>query len=88
MAVENHKRSKYRGARAGIKQATMAEQALAVEGNGEKTLWEGLELLGTLAIPIVVAVVGAMFSAQQSRTQTESRGIAPRMPRCKRISIR
>ena len=40
-------------------------------GFRERTVWDCLELLGTLAIPIVVAVVGAMFSAQQSRTQTE-----------------
>ena len=30
-----------------------------------------LELLGTLVLPIVVVVVGAIFSAQQSSTQTE-----------------
>jgi hypothetical protein len=40
-------------------------------GFRERTVWDCLELLGTLAIPIVVVVVGAMFSAQQSRTQTE-----------------
>ena len=38
----------------------------------DRLLWKDrLELLGTLTLPIVVVVVGAMFSAQQSRTQTE-----------------
>jgi len=36
-----------------------------------RTVWDWLELFGTLAVPIVVVVVGAVFSAQQSRTQTE-----------------
>jgi hypothetical protein len=53
-----------------------------------RTVWDWLELFGTWAIPIVVVLAGAMFSAQQSRTQTESRSNAPRMPRYKRISIR
>jgi hypothetical protein len=35
-----------------------------------RTVWDRLELFGTLALPIVVVVVGAIFSAQQSRTQT------------------
>ena len=40
-------------------------------GFRERTVWDWLELLGALAVPIVVVVVGAIFSAQQSRTQTE-----------------
>ena len=40
-------------------------------GFRERTVWDCLKLLGTLAVPIVVVVVGAIFSAQQSRTETE-----------------
>jgi hypothetical protein len=38
-------------------------------GFRDKTLWRWLELLGTLAVPIVVALVGVYFAAQQSKTQ-------------------
>src|SRR5215208_6486176 len=45
-----------------------------------RTVWDRLELLGTLAVPIVVVVVGAIFSAQQSRThKLRSRSNEPRM---------
>jgi uncharacterized protein YjbI with pentapeptide repeats len=40
-------------------------------GFGEKKLWDWLQLLGTLSIPVVVAVATALFSSQQSRTQNE-----------------
>jgi uncharacterized protein YjbI with pentapeptide repeats len=40
-------------------------------GFGDKTLWEWLELLGTLAIPVVVVLVGAWFSFEQNKTQQE-----------------
>jgi uncharacterized protein YjbI with pentapeptide repeats len=38
-------------------------------GVAGKTLWDSLQLLGTLAIPIVVVIVAAMFSAQLSAQQ-------------------
>jgi uncharacterized protein YjbI with pentapeptide repeats len=40
-------------------------------GVGEKKLWDWLQLLGTLAIPVVVAVATGWFSSQQSATQIE-----------------
>lgn len=40
-------------------------------GFGNKTLWEWLELLGALAIPIMVALVGVYFTLQQSKTQNK-----------------
>jgi hypothetical protein len=40
-------------------------------GFGEKKLWDWLQLLGTLAIPVVVALATAWFSSQQSTTQLE-----------------
>ena len=36
-----------------------------------KPVWDWLQLLGTLAIPVVVAVAAAWFSWQQSTTQTQ-----------------
>jgi hypothetical protein len=45
--------------------------SLGWTGFGERKLWDWLQLLGTLAIPVVVAVATAWFSAQQSRTQGE-----------------
>jgi uncharacterized protein YjbI with pentapeptide repeats len=36
-----------------------------------KLVWDWLQLLGTLAIPVVVAVAAAWFSWQQSTTQTQ-----------------
>jgi uncharacterized protein YjbI with pentapeptide repeats len=40
-------------------------------GFANRTVWEWLHLLGTLAIPVVVAVATAWFSSQQSTTQTQ-----------------
>jgi uncharacterized protein YjbI with pentapeptide repeats len=45
--------------------------ALGWTGFGEKKLWNWLELLGTLAIPVVVAVATAWLTSQQSATQTQ-----------------
>ncbi len=36
---------------------------------GKKKLWDWLQLLGTLAIPVVVAFVGVWFTLEQSKTQ-------------------
>jgi len=40
-------------------------------GFANRTVWDWLHLLGTLAIPVVVAVATAWFSLQQSTTQTQ-----------------
>jgi hypothetical protein len=40
-------------------------------GFANKTVWDWLRLLRTLAIPVVVAVATAWFSLQQSTTQTQ-----------------
>ena len=38
-------------------------------GFGEKKLWDWLQLLSALAIPVVLAAAGLWFSGQQDRTQ-------------------
>jgi uncharacterized protein YjbI with pentapeptide repeats len=38
-------------------------------GFGKKTLWQWLELLGTLAVPVVIAVAGFWFTMQQDVRQ-------------------
>jgi uncharacterized protein YjbI with pentapeptide repeats len=43
--------------------------ALGWTGFGDKKLWDWLELLGTLAIPVVLAVAGFWFTAQQDARQ-------------------
>jgi 1,4-dihydroxy-2-naphthoate octaprenyltransferase len=40
-------------------------------GFADKTLWEWLQLLGALAIPVVLAAAGYWFSAQQDQRQQE-----------------
>jgi hypothetical protein len=45
--------------------------SLGWTGFGERKLWDWLHLLGTLAIPVVVAVAAAWFSSQQSMSQSE-----------------
>jgi uncharacterized protein YjbI with pentapeptide repeats len=40
-------------------------------GFANRTVWDWLHLLGTLAIPVVVATATAWFSLQQSATQTQ-----------------
>jgi len=43
--------------------------SLGWTGFADKTLWEWLQLLGTLAIPVVLAVAGLWFTAQQDQRQ-------------------
>ena len=45
--------------------------ALGWTGFADKTLWEWLQLLGALAIPVVLAAAGYWFSAQQDQRQQE-----------------
>jgi uncharacterized protein YjbI with pentapeptide repeats len=45
--------------------------SLGWTGFGERKLWDWLHLLGTLAIPVVVAVAAAWFSSQQSMSQSK-----------------
>ena len=37
-----------------------------------KTVWDWLQLIGVLAIPVVLAVGGCMFNAQQDARQQQS----------------
>ena len=53
------------------KQPTWWRRLWEWTGFGEKKLWNWLQLLGTLAIPVVVAVAAAWFSSQQIATQTQ-----------------
>ena len=57
-------------------------------GFRERTVWDCLELLGTLAIPVVVVVVGAMFLRSKVELKLRSRSNEPRMRRHKNDSIR
>jgi hypothetical protein len=43
--------------------------SLGWTGFGDKTFWDWLELLGTLAIPVVLAAAGLWFTAQQEERQ-------------------
>jgi uncharacterized protein YjbI with pentapeptide repeats/membrane protein implicated in regulation of membrane protease activity len=43
--------------------------SLGWTGFADKTLWEWLQLLGTLAIPVVLAAAGLWFTAQQDQRQ-------------------
>jgi uncharacterized protein YjbI with pentapeptide repeats len=47
------------------------EKPAAGEALGGKTVWDWLQLLGVLAIPVVIAVGGWMFGAQQSAHQNK-----------------
>jgi uncharacterized protein YjbI with pentapeptide repeats len=45
--------------------------SLGWTGFADKTLWEWLQLLGALAIPVVLAAAGLWFTAQQDQRQQE-----------------
>jgi uncharacterized protein YjbI with pentapeptide repeats len=47
------------------------EKPAAGKALGGKTVWDWLQLLGVLAIPVVIAVGGWMFGAQQSAHQNK-----------------
>src|SRR5215204_7704898 len=44
--------------------------SLGWTGFADKTLWEWLQLLGALAIPLVLAIAGFWFTTQQEARQT------------------
>jgi uncharacterized protein YjbI with pentapeptide repeats len=59
----------YRYEWTGFGEASHPQWSGGSELRPRKTLWDWLQLLGTLAIPIAVAVAGAWFTTVQSTTQ-------------------
>ena len=57
--------------RRGPQDRTLQSKAWTLKALGGKTVWDWLQLLGVLAIPVVIAVGGWMFSAQQSAHQNK-----------------
>jgi uncharacterized protein YjbI with pentapeptide repeats len=57
--------------RRGPQDRTLQSKAWTLKALGGKTVWDWLQLLGVLAIPVVIAVGGWMFGAQQSAHQNE-----------------
>jgi hypothetical protein len=49
--------------------------SLGWTGFANKTLWEWLQLLGALAIPLVLAIAGFWFTTQQEARQTRSEAL-------------
>jgi hypothetical protein len=49
--------------------------SLGWTGFGDKTLWEWLQLLGALAIPLVLAIAGFWFTTQQEAHQEKIEGL-------------
>jgi uncharacterized protein YjbI with pentapeptide repeats len=57
--------------RRGPQDRTLQSEAWTLKALGGKTVWDWLQLLGVLAIPVVIAVGGWMFNAQQTDRQNE-----------------
>ena len=57
--------------RRGPQDRTLQSKAWTLKALGGKTVWDWLQLLGVLAIPVVIAVGGWMFGAQQSAHQNK-----------------
>src|ERR687898_2029624 len=49
--------------------------SLGWTGFADKTLWEWLQLLGALAIPLVLAIAGFWFTSQQEARQGKIEGL-------------
>jgi hypothetical protein len=59
----------YRWPWTGFGQTSYSKPNGDLEVQPKKTLWDWLQLLGTLAIPVVLATAGLWFTAQQDQTQ-------------------
>jgi uncharacterized protein YjbI with pentapeptide repeats len=65
------KEARKRTWRRGPQDRTLQSKAWTLKALGGKTVWDWLQLLGVLAIPVVIAVGGWMFGAQQSAHQNK-----------------
>jgi uncharacterized protein YjbI with pentapeptide repeats len=65
------KEARKRTWRRGPQDRTLQSKAWTLKALGGKTVWDWLQLLGVLAIPVVIAVGGWMFNAQQNARQNE-----------------
>jgi uncharacterized protein YjbI with pentapeptide repeats len=65
------KEARKRTWRRGPQDRTLQSKAWTLTALGGKTVWDWLQLLGVLAIPVVIAVGGWMFGAQQSDHQNK-----------------
>jgi hypothetical protein len=57
-------------------------------GFGDKKLWDWLQLLSALAVPVVLAVAGFCLRRSKIQGSKQLRSSVRRMRRCKRTSIR
>jgi Pentapeptide repeats (8 copies) len=57
------------GKESGKKRPPLRSRLWAWTGFADKTLWEWLQLLGALAIPVVLAIAGFWFTSQQEARQ-------------------
>ena len=70
--MKQKKEARKRKWRRGSQDRSLQSKPWALKEFGGKTLWDWLHLLSALAIPVVLAVIGFWFTAQQDARQQQS----------------
>ncbi len=70
--MEQRKEARKRTRRRGSQERPTHSKPLTLRELGGKTVWDWLQLIGVLAIPVVLGIGGCMFNAQQDDRQLRS----------------